>query len=361
MSTTITAAELRERLITEAEQLSGKERAQEAPKEEVKKEDLLGFFTNTIDTTNKIEFASITGYTHSSGKEFWFTNDYECPEELKQYIPKEDKGFVFDETYTLALLMSIAHNKPVMAFGPPGTGKSETPQQLCARLGRPFMLVTGMGGTEPADYIGAPTVEDGEMKWVDGDVTLAVRKGMVLLYDEPFKSSAQTNMCLQSLLDGRRVLKLYGSSNVEDRTLQAHEDFRIIMADNVRGVGDDMHRYSAEVQDQSTLNRLTYKVQVNYPSPEVEASILKNTVEGATDLLIDKVVQMAGLLRQAWNNDDIAMPYTLRDTKDFLFNAVQLQDVKEAFSITYYQAVNDDSERNTIRKAWDVVGFDSNL
>jgi len=339
----------------------GKKEEKKEPKPEVKKSDLFTDNPGRPATKGKIEFEDVTGYAHSSGKKFYFDNTYKCPDTLQHLVPAVDESMVMDETYALACLLSIDNDEPLMAYGPPGTGKTETPQQICARLGRPFMFVSGMGGTEPADYIGQPTVEDGELKWVDGDITYAVRHGAVLLYDEPFKSSAQTNMCLQSLMDNRRTIKLYGSSNINDRTLKAHEDFRLIMADNVRGTGDDMHRYSAEIQDQSTLNRHVYKVQVDYPKEDVEVDILKRKVDGATDTLIKKVVQLANLLREGWRNEEISLPFSLRDTQNFLKVAVRLRDVREAFNLTYFQAIQDADEKVAVRKSWDLVDFGTEL
>lgn len=313
-----------------------------------------------VSNRGKVEFAVITGKPHSSGKKHYFSK-FKCPAELKHLIPQVNDGMVFDEDYALAILMALEYNEPAMAYGPPGTGKSQTPEQICARLGRPFMFVSGMGGTEPSDYIGQQTVEDGSLRWVDGDITYAVRHGVTLLFDEPFKCSAQTLMCLQSLMDDRRTIKLYGSTDQTDRTLRAHPAFRILMADNVRGTGDDMHRYSAEVQDQSTLNRHTYKVHVDYPSAEVEGEILRKKYPQATDKLITKVVQLGGLLRTGWKNDDISLPYTLRDTQALVSNALRLQSVAKAFTLTYYQAVREDSEREAVRKAWEMVKFGESL
>jgi cobaltochelatase CobS len=314
----------------------------------------------TPTTRGKVEFADIVGYPHSSGKKYYFTK-FKCPDHLKKFIPPINTSFVFNEDYATALLMAIEYDEPAMAYGPPGTGKSETPAQICARLGRPYMFVSGMGGTEPADYIGQQTVENGNLKWVDGDVTRAVRDGIVLLFDEPFKCSSQTLMCLQSLMDGRRTLKLYGSTDAEDRTLRAHKDFRILMADNVRGTGDDMHRYGAEVQDQSTLNRHTFKVHVKYPNAEVEGMILGKKFPDATPLLISKSIQLANLIRTAWAKDDVSLPFSLRDSQSLVQNAMRLQSVSKAFSLCYYQAIADDNERAAVKKAWEMVKFGEDL
>jgi len=306
------------------------------------------------------EYAEIIGEPHPSGNQYYFTvyKKEDWDEDLRPLIPSVDEGHVFDHDYALSLLMGIEFDKSAFAYGPPGSGKSVTPEQICARLNYPYMFVAGMGGTEPSDYVGSPWVSDGNMEWKDGPLSFAVRRGVFLLYDEPFKSSAQTNMCLQALLDSRRTLKLYGHPDPVEGNLKAHDTFRICLADNVRGTGDQMDKYAAEIQDQSTLNRAAYKIQVDYLPADREVDILKRKYPNATDRLCKKTVQLAGLLRKAWDSGKIEMPYSVRDTQEMVEAALLHRSAAAAFQQTYFNSVKDDSERKAIRDMWDTVGFD---
>ena len=309
--------------------------------------------------SNMKEYAEIIGEAHPSGKKYYFTvyekGDWDVS--VQALIPEPDSNHVFDHDYALSVLMGIEFDKPVFAYGPPGSGKSVTPEQICALLNYPYMFVAGMGGTEPSDYVGSPWVSNGNMEWKDGPMSYAVRHGVFLLYDEPFKSSAQTNMCMQSLLDSRRTLKLYGHPDPVQGNLKAHPKFRIIQCDNVRGTGDQMDRYAAEIQDQSTLNRSAYKVQVDYLPADREATILENKYPDLTKKLGKKIVTLAGLLRKAWDNGDIEMPYSVRDTQELAEAALFHQSVATAFKQTYLSSVRDDTERATIIDLWNTVKF----
>lgn len=337
---TVLKSSLQERLEQQLkDQLAGKTKTPEVEPEVV-------VAKVEVDTTGKVEFASITGKRHSKG-EYWFTpyqvSDWET--DLQPLIPSINPLFTeFDEDYALAILMCIEFDKPMLAYGPPGTGKSVTPEQICAHLNYPYMFIQGMGGTEPADYVGSPWVEEGSMSWKNGPLSYAVEKGVFLLYDEPFKSSAQTNMCIQSLLDSRRELKLYGHPDPVKGSMKAHKKFRIALADNVRGTGDNMHRYAAEVQDQSTLNRCSLKVKVDYPSMDVEQTILASVAPSLSPSTIAKVVSAASKIRSGWKRGVIEMPFSIRDTMEWCKQIEFLGDVKLALAFSYLNAIDSDSQ-----------------
>lgn len=305
------------------------------------------------------EYAEIIGHPHPNG-EFYFTT-YEptdWDEELRDLIPAVDENMEFDDDLALAILMGIEYDKPVFAYGAPGAGKSVTPEQICARINYPFMFCAGMGGTEPSDYVGSPWVSEGSMEWRDGPMSYAVRHGVFLLYDEPFKASAQTNMCIQSLMDSRRTLKLYGHPDPVKGNLRAAPKFRIMLADNVRGSGDQMDKFAAEIQDQSTLNRTVYKVHVPYPSEKAEIQIIKNKFPMITDRLATKIVGLANMIRKGWEQGTITMPYSVRDTQELAEQSLRFRNPAYAFKMTYYDAISEDVEKKEVEKMWNMVKFD---
>lgn len=311
----------------------------------------------SVNTENKKPYSEIVGEPHPSGIDYHFTvyKDEDWPELVRPLIPDVDPDHVPDHDYMLTILMAIEYGKVAFAYGPPGSGKSVTPAQVCALIRYPFKFIAGMGGTEPSDYVGSPWVEDGSMSWKDGEASFCVRNGVFMLYDEPFKASAQTNMCFQSLMDTRKTLKLYGHPDPIEGNLKAHPKFRMMMADNVRGFGDDMDKYSAEIQDQSTLNRCAYKVHVDYVKPDVETKLLKKKFPTLTDTLARKVVSLAGMIREGWNKGDITAPYSIRDTQELVEAALVHRDVGRAFTQTYFGAIKDPEESNAVRDIFRTV------
>jgi len=357
MATTTTSSRLREELMR---RISVEREGSDTVSPDEPKESLSLFVNDSpsdVVPEGKVSYTSLVGESHPSGKEFYFTK-YEVedwPEEVRDLIPERDPHHVPDHAYILNLLMAIEFDKTVFAYGPPGSGKSVTPAQVCAMLNYPFMFIAGMGGTEPSDYVGSPWVKDGNMEWKDGPASFAVRNGVFMLYDEPFKASAQTNMCFQSLLDTRRTLKLYGHPDPVKGNLKAHPKFRMCLADNVRGFGDDMDKYAAEIQDQSTLNRCEYKLNVPYMPTAQEEEILKRKFPEASDKLVSCVVSLANCLRTAWEKGDIQAPYSIRDTQELVEAALFHLDVGVAFTQTYFGAVKDPNESKAIRDLFKTV------
>lgn len=363
---TSTSEELRKRV---AEALKARMEGQQTPTDEYEtstetpkareKPTLFGDELPQPDGEGVKEYAEIIGHPHPNGEYYFHVyNPEDWPEDLRGLIPEVDPNMEFDDNLALAILMGIEYDKPIFAYGAPGAGKSVTPEQICARIGYPFMFCAGMGGTEPSDYVGSPWVSDGSMEWKDGPMSYAVRHGVFLLYDEPFKASAQTNMCIQSLLDSRRTLKLYGHPDPVKGNLKAAPKFRIMLADNVRGSGDQMDKFSAEIQDQSTLNRMVYKVHVPYPKESQEIAILQRKFPQLTDRLATKIVSLANMIRRGWEQGTITMPYSVRDTQELAEQSLRLRNPAYAFKMIYFDAINDDTEKVEVEKLWKAVKFD---
>lgn len=305
-----------------------------------------------------VSFSDILGYKSKIDKHFRVYKKEDWPEEIRGLIPEPNPLIKLDEEFALAILMSIECNTSILAYGPPGCGKTVTPREVCARIGYPYLYIQGMGGTEPADYVGAPwfSKETG-MEWKDAVASYAVRHGAFLLFDEPFKVPPQTNMCFQSLLDDRRELKLYGHPNPIEATLKAHDNFRICLCDNVRGVGDGMAKYAAEVQDQSTMDRMDMVVKVDYPAPNVETSILAAKFPSINKDLINKVVRVAGLIRKSWDKEDVSLPFSMRKSENWLKHIEETGDIKLAFRLAYLNGCTAEDEISAVKKMYNMVKF----
>ena len=308
-----------------------------------------------------VTFDEICGFKTGIDMHFKKYKVEDWDDKVRGLIPTTDDTIKVDSEFALAICMAIQGDMSLLAYGPPGTGKTVTPKEICARLNYPYLSIQGMGGTEPADYVGSPHLErDGDvavMQWRDGIATHAVRYGAFLLFDEPFKVSAQTNMCFQSLMDDRRELKLYGHPNPIESTLKAHPNFRICLADNVRGVGDNMGKYAAEIQDQSTMDRMDLVVKVGYPKATDENKIMQKKFPDMDKDLIAKVIKVATLIRKSWASDDVELPYTMRKVQGWLKTINETGNIPMSFRLTYLNSCTGDDEVSAVTKAYTAVGF----
>lgn len=73
----------------------------------------------------------------------------------------------------------------VMLAGPTGSSKTTAFRAFAAAHGLPFCVVECNGAMDPGTVLGRTTLDvDGKIKWIDGDFSLVVRYGGVLLIDE---------------------------------------------------------------------------------------------------------------------------------------------------------------------------------
>ena len=310
-----------------------------------------------------VSFSDIIGRKTKINKFFRKYDESEWDEKVRGLIPTSDPLIQVDEEFAYAICLAIEGDMSLLAYGPPGTGKTVTPREICARLGYPFLYIQGMGGTEPADYVGSPWLSQGTMEWRDAVASFAVRHGTFLLFDEPFKVPAQTNMCFQSLLDDRKELKLYGHPDPIAATLKAHPRFRMALCDNVRGVGDNLGKYATEIQDQSTMDRVDIVVKVDYAAQKVEADILARKFPDISGDIITKVVRVANLIRKSWASDDVSLPFTMRKSQNWLAHIKETGNIALSFKLAYLNGCTSDEEYKAVKKAYEVVKFgaDNNL
>lgn len=81
--------------------------------------------------------------------------------------------------------VAMEESENVMLAGPTGSSKTSLFRAYAASRGLPFCLVECNAAMDPGTVIGRTTIgEGGVVEWIDGDMTLVVRYGGVVLLDE---------------------------------------------------------------------------------------------------------------------------------------------------------------------------------
>jgi len=137
---------------------------------------------------------------------------------------------------------------PVHFRGPSGTGKTTVAMHLASKLGRPVVIIHGDAEFKTSDLIGGENgysikrlddrfihsvhkyQEDMTKQWVNNRLTLAVKYGFTLIYDEFTRSRPEANNILLPILQERMMSTPASKGN--DSYLNVHPDFCAIFTSN---------------------------------------------------------------------------------------------------------------------------------
>jgi len=137
---------------------------------------------------------------------------------------------------------------PVHLRGPSGTGKTTIALHLASKLGRPVVMIHGDAEFKTSDLVGSESgykvkklddrfihtvhkyEEDVSKQWSSNRLTLAVKNGFTLIYDEFTRSRAEANNILLPILQERMMSTQ--SAQGEETYIKAHPDFCAIFTSN---------------------------------------------------------------------------------------------------------------------------------
>jgi gas vesicle protein GvpN len=183
----------------------------------------------------------------------------------------------------------LAADRPVHLVGPTGAGKTALAMHVARRRDRPVVLVTGDAGLETADLVGEYAEEERESvrdryvhnvlkskdvvrdRWVDNPLTVAVREGATLVYNEFSRTDPAANNVLLSVFE-EGVLELPGRRG-PDRYVEVHPEFRAILTSN------SVEYAGVHTPQDALLDRLV-GIHLDFYDAETERAI----VEAATEL-----------------------------------------------------------------------------
>jgi cobaltochelatase CobS len=209
-------------------------------------------------------------------------------------IPRK-QAYVFRESLrdVLAFLADPAGDG-LLLTGPTGAGKTSLILQVAARLNWPVQEVTCHGRLELADLVGQFVLCQGETRFVHGPLAVAARDGHLLVLNEMDLVDAAELAGLNDIVEGAPLVIPQNGGEV----IQPHPKFRVVATGNSAGSGDATGLYQGVLrQNLAFLDRFRV-VEVPYPEPVLELSLLKTLVPALPEAIAEKLIAVANEVRR---------------------------------------------------------------
>lgn len=247
--------------------------------------------------------------TAEANVEKGFIVDFHNTESL---IPNRDRNFVpfgnFDDVESI-IKSGIFY--PAYISGPTGNGKSTMVEQICAKHKKPLIRVNLNMMSDEEQLIGSKTLENGDVKVVEGPVLIAMRTGSNLLLDEIDAGSANTLLCLQPILEGKPYY-----FKLKNEIIVPAPGFNIIATANTKGKGSDDGRYiGTNVLNEAFLERFAVTFEQEYPPAKTEVKIIKNLMSHygcVNEEFAETLVKWADAIRRTFDDGGIDENITTR-------------------------------------------------
>ena len=234
------------------------------------------------------------------------------PTESYDLTPEVDELYVpFGNFKDLSTIIKSQLFYPVYIQGLSGNGKTQSVEQVCAKLKRELIRVNFTVETDESDLIGGFRLENGNTVFQYGPVVEALKRGAILLLDEVDLASNKV-LCLQSILEGKGLyLKKTGEF------IQPSPGFNIVACANTLGRGCDSGKFiGANVQNEAFLDRFAVTFEQGYPTPAIESKILVRNFDAlgiSGELtLIENLTTWADIIRRTYQDGGIEDVITTR-------------------------------------------------
>src|SRR5213079_20184 len=273
---------------------------------------------------------------------FGVDSDMEVPafSEADERVPDLDPTYVFDPGTTLAICAGFAKNRRVMIQGYHGTGKSTHVEQVASRLNWPCIRVNLDSHISRIDLVGKDAIVLRDNKQVtefrEGLLPWALQHPVALCFDEYDAGRPDVMFVIQRVLEVEGKLTLLD----QNRVIRPHSGFRLFSTANTVGLGDTTGLYHGTQQiNQAQMDRWSIVTTLNYLPHDNEVNIVLakakhyRTTEGRD--VVNKMVRVADLTRNAFMNGDISTVMSPRTVITWAENADIFKDIGFAFRLTF--------------------------
>lgn len=236
------------------------------------------------------------------------------PDELKEFIPKRDPFFEFEEDVE-SIIYCFARGKNMMFRGPTGCGKTEAIMQAFAVMGRPIRRVNMHGDVTAATFVGEKDANILGTYFKEGILPWCMEKGVPLIVDEVDFTPPNIASQLHPVMDTGRMLYIPEAG----KTYQAVKGFTLYMTGNTGGKGDATGVYTGtEILNTAFLNRISICESKAFLSEKKEIAMLSRRFPSAEVSYIAKLVKACNEVRVAFAQGTLSICFSTRSIIEVL-------------------------------------------
>jgi nitric oxide reductase NorQ protein len=234
-----------------------------------------------------------------------------------------------------------------LIIGPKGTGKTSLVRKFAEDMEKNIFSVNFSLRTRESHLIGTKTIENGDIKFIEGVLIKSMREGGILYLDELNAAEPDMLLRLDEVLDERRQLIL---KEAEGQIIHAHNEWFVIATINPLS-----HVGTKELPPQ-LLSRFPVRIGMDYPPEDIELEIIKHHSQVNNDniILIQRAIKLAKGLREAAAVEELYYGPSLRETIAFTKLINIGTDPKLSAEIVFANAYNQWGEVE-FRKVMDMI------
>lgn len=205
-------------------------------------------------------------------------------------VPKTNPDYRF-QPFVTDVVDAIHQGQSVILTGGAGVGKTTHVTQLASRINQPLLRINFNGETRMSDLIGKVHVVNGETKWVDGVLPMAMRRGWWLLLDELDFAEPAVLSLLHPVLEDESLLVLKENNG---EIIRPDPNFRVFATANSIGAMSDRASDfgGTNTMNEAFLDRWQVMLVDNLPVDE-EIKVLRAAAPGLKPAWAKKIAEFS--------------------------------------------------------------------
>lgn len=229
------------------------------------------------------------------------------PADIQALIPTEAKGYVEQGLVGSELeFMAFCHKQAangdiskghLMTQGGTGCGKTMAIYEFARLIGQPICRIVGGVGVEWDDLQGTLLIREtasgaSETRFIDGQLTKAMRHGCILYIDEINFIKPSVLSQLNDVLDAGHMVINQNETESGAEVLHAHPDFRIVASMNPNYAG-------TSPLNKATRRRFSRTLSFDYLGRDLEIDVIQQQSGNFNLDAATEIVQFARNVRKA--------------------------------------------------------------